>query len=281
MNMRSIRAVVVIAGAIVVALAGADRASAAGAVLISTCQTLTDTNTTYKLTTDLTSCNDCLVVATSKITIDLQGHSITNTVCPGSNAAISDQGSKFDLIVVKNGKVAGYDTGVRLSESTRVSVLGVTAKDSTNGILAGPQALVKSSEASGNSVGIVVRDRGQVQQCNAHDNAQVGIAAFGDNCLITMNTANNNDGFGIVTINGNRCTVSYNTASNNGFVGIDVGAGDLGGTGHLVTQNVALDNDIVDYTIKCPSDVTNNTSTNGFPASYEIDGTGCHFVNNN
>src|SRR5262245_49326019 len=77
MHQRSIRVAAVLAVAIVTALAGADRASAAGTVAIDSCRALTDTNTTYKLTTDLTSCGDCLVVANNKITIDLQGHSIT------------------------------------------------------------------------------------------------------------------------------------------------------------------------------------------------------------
>ena len=33
---------------------------------------------------------------------------------------------------------------------------------------------------------------------------------------------------------------------------------------NMVTHNVALNNTI-DYVTRCPSDVTNNTSTNGFP----------------
>jgi hypothetical protein len=90
-----LRVVIVLAIALVTALAGADRASAAGAVPISTCQTLSDANTTYRLTTNLTSCNSCLscdsclIVANDRITIDLQGHSITNKGCPGFQEAIT------------------------------------------------------------------------------------------------------------------------------------------------------------------------------------------------
>ena len=51
-------------------------------------------------------------------------------------------------------------------------------------------ALSSPLEASGNDIGIEVDgDRGQVQQCNSHDNASIGIAALGDHCLITMNFA--------------------------------------------------------------------------------------------
>ena len=70
-----------------------------------------------------------------------------------------------------------------------------------------------------------------------------------------MNTASDNDQFGIIT-DGNKCTVSYNTASNNGSAGIDAGAS-FGGTGHLVTHNVALGNasgsGSFDYGINCPA----------------------------
>jgi len=272
---------VIAAIAIVTTLAGADQARAAGAVRIDACQTLSVPNTTYKLTTDLTSCGDCLVVAADRITIDLQGNSITNTGCADSGFAITaEPGSARDLIVVKNGSVSGYAAGVALEGSTRVSVLGITAKDNSSvGIAVGPRSLVKSSEVSGNSTGIHVHDRSQVQQCNAHNN-NVGISSVGDNCLITMNTANFN-AVGVALPDGNKCTVSYNTASNNFSVGIDAGAFFVGGSGHLVTQNVALGNGSFDYAINCPSTVSNNTSTHGFPASYLFNGTSCHLTNNN
>lgn len=271
MHQRSIRVAAVLAVAIVTALAGADRASAG---VISACQTLSDFNTVYKLDTDLTSCGDCLVVANNKITIDLQGHSITST-CPGGFSAITDLAG-FDLITVKNGTVSGYEIGVDLPDSTRVSVLGVKAtNNSIVGIWVG-DGLVKSSEASGNDIGIEVDgDRGQVQQSNSHDNISIGIAALGDHCLVTMNFANGN-GHGIVA-GGNKCTVSYNTANSNGVAGIDAGFSD-GGTGHLVTRNTAINNADVDFNIACPSDVTNNTSSGG---SYNFIGPGCHLVNNN
>ena len=118
--------------------------------------------------------------------------------------------------------------------------------------------------------------RGQVQQCNAHDNVD-GIIAVGDNCLITMNTANFNADVGIAT-GGNKCTISFNTTSNN-HVGILAGVGWHEGTGYLVTQNVALNNGAFDFGIACPSDVTYNMSS-GAPSSYVFSGTGCHLVNN-
>jgi hypothetical protein len=259
---------------VAVLLAWTTDASADGAVNIATCQTLSIPNTVYKLTTDLDSCSgSCLIVAADRITIDMQGHSIKG--CQSQvGAAMFDQDSPRDVIVVKNGSVSGFRSGVDLFASTRVTVLGVTAANNLVGIAAGVQALVKSSEAFFNDVGIRVSGRGQVQQCNAQFNNIFGIHAVGGNCLITMNTANANLQHGIVA-SGDRCTVSYNTARENLFVGIAVG----GGAPHLITRNVALDN-AIDYGIVCPSDVTYNESTNGFPASYERVGTGRHFVDN-
>jgi parallel beta-helix repeat protein len=256
MHKRSIR-VAVMAVAILSAIAGADRASAGGVKIFSACQTLSDFNTVYKLATDLGSCGDCLFVTNSKITIDLQGHSIAST-CPSGGkvgAAITDDFAPLDLITVKNGSIIGYDVGVLLAGSSRASVLGVKTKNhSFNGVWLGAHGLVKFTESSGNSYGIEVGAYGQVQQSNAHDN-EVGILAIGDNCLITGNTANSN-GAGIET-SGDKCTVSYNTANDNRFFGILAGVFGIG-TGHLITQNVALHNGTVefgeiDFAINCPS----------------------------
>jgi parallel beta-helix repeat protein len=271
----------------------ANRASAAGAVNISTCRTLSDFGTVYRLTANLTSCGDCLIVANNQITIDLQGHSITSTTpqCGLGASAITDQFVSRDLIVVRNGTVSGYDLGVSLRESTRASVLGVkanvlgTTAAGSVGIAVGPHGLVKGSEATSNPAGndaigiLIVGPRGQVQQSNAHDNRD-GIRAVGaDNCLITANTASSNVA-AIVVANSNRCTISFNTANDNERFGIVAGAGF--GTGHLVTGNVALNNreGMFDYQIGCPSTVTNNDSTKGFPASYDLLGNGCKTSNN-
>jgi hypothetical protein len=281
MPTRTVRRLTTMTLALAATLTWVPAAHAAGAVNIDSCQTLSTANTVYKLTADLTSCGTCLVVANDRITIDLQGHSISST-CPGkagSGSAISAGDgvtTPRDLVVIRNGTVSGYSDGVFLPFSTRVSVLGIKATDNfTTGIHAGAQSLVKSSEASGNEAGIQVGDRGQVQQSSAHNNRLYGIFADGDKCLITMNTANFNGFAGILAF-GNRCTESFNTANNNTQNGILTT-----GSANLVTGNVALNNTSgIDYLVQCPSTVTNNDSTNGFPTFYDLIGTGCHTANN-
>lgn len=254
--------------AVLIGLAWTTQSHAAGAVNIATCQTLDSPNTTYKLTADLESCETCFVFAADRITLDLQGYSITST-CTRVNDGI--RGNR-DLSVIKNGTVKAFKNGISLS-GPRTSLLGVVVKDNDIGInLTGSQALVKACEAAGNFIGIVVGDRGQVQQCNVHDNSGWGIVANGDNCLVTQNTLNGNS-HGMQVGNGSKGTVSYNTVNQSPGTGIEVGFNF--GAGYLVTRNVVLNSGQIDYRISCPSDVSFNTSTNGFPASYDLQGSGC------
>src|SRR6185369_3997582 len=77
--------------ATVTALAGADRASAGGAVNIDSCQTLSTPNTTYRLTADISNASDCLIVAADRITIDLQGNSLISPFAT-DGIGITDRG---------------------------------------------------------------------------------------------------------------------------------------------------------------------------------------------
>jgi Right handed beta helix region len=270
------RRMAIVAGTLLAALAFARAADAQGVINITSCQTLSIPNTVYRLTADLSSSGgDCLTVAADRITIDLQGHSITG---PGvfPNRAIGDDSSQpRDVIVIKNGTVSGFaGDGIGL-HSRRVSVISVTANNNEGAGIAifGEQSLVKSSTASFNEgAGIALfGHRAQVEQSTANKNTAGGIIT-GPNCLVTRNTANENLASGIDA--GHHCTVSHNTANDNDGNGIDVV------NGSLVTRNTATNNSVHDFVAICPATVTYNTSTNGFPASYDLTGTGCHTVGN-
>lgn len=255
----------------VLALVCAPYVHATGVINISTCQTLDSPNTVYRLTEDLQSCETCFVFAADKVTLDMQGHTIESSCFQEHDGMRGNR----DSTVVKNGTVRSYKNGLSLS-GPRTTVLGVTVTANDIGMnLTGPLALVKSCTARDNFVGVIVGERGQVQQCNIVLSGQ-GIIANGDNTLVTQNILDSND-TGISAGNGNKATVSYNTVKN-GANGIEVGI--AGGTGHLVTRNVALNNAIVDYNVNCPSDVTYNSSSNGFPDSYHFEGIGCKTVGN-
>ena len=257
---------------------GSTGADAAGIVNIATCQTLTTPNTVYRLTEDLTACDECLIVTADRITIDLQGRSIIGT-CDGSGVGIA--GQDVALTTVRNGLISGFGVGIDLLFSRRSQVLNVHAVDNLlAGIFVGTQSLVKSSSASGSLLfGILADERSQIQDSDASFNFLVGIAA-GDRCLVTRNTANGNEGGGIAT--GGSCTVSFNVASGNGGIGILAGGISLlDGSNDLVTRNIANDNGDIGISVQCPGTVTfNQASGNGL--DYELFGTPpCRTVNNN
>ena len=123
-------------------------------------------NIVYKLTRDITGADgDCLIAAADRITLDLQGFSLTGTAV---GTAITDNFRPHrDLIVVKNGAISNVDRGIDLN-SSRVSIIAVTASHNGSGIfLSGARSLVKSSTASSNISGFwiaAVGDRAQIQQ---------------------------------------------------------------------------------------------------------------------
>jgi len=276
MPTRTVRRLAAVTLALAAALTWLPAAHAAGVVNIDSCQFLTTPGTTYKLTTDLSSCGDCLAVLADRVTVDLQGHSITST-CDDFGRAVTDFGVTRDAasIVIKNGAVSAYPIGIDLFASTRVTVVGLAVTGSRFvGIGTGAKSLVKSSvvinQPEGSGTGISVGDRGQVQESDASNNS-LGIVC-GSQCLITRNTANNNV-IGILA--GSKTTVSFNTANDNGLLGISVAEGSL------VTRNTATGNaGLADFSVQCPSTVTFNTSEFGFPASYEFVGTDCRATNN-
>src|SRR5215510_3502177 len=133
MTPRRVRHLAAVAIALLSALAVWATDAHAGAVNISTCQTLGTPNTVYKLTANLTSCGDCLIVGDDRITIDLQGHTISST-CPGTGAAITDQGVSYDLTTVRAANIDSFAVGVDLLAGTRSSVIDVTATNNNFGI---------------------------------------------------------------------------------------------------------------------------------------------------
>ena len=249
-------------------------ASPAAAVTnIDACQTLDKFGETYRVTQDLSSCDEtCLIVANDRITIDLQGHQIAGG-CPGDNfgAGITDAGVARDSITVKNGTVSSYDFGfgIDLRASGRTTVRNVTTSANRAAIAVGSQSLLKDCHVSGNFTAITGGDRVQIQGCNVSDNLN-GISV-GDQCLITSNVASRNN-VGISA--GERCTISHNVANNNYAGGIGAGPGSL------VTSNVANDN-FVGIGVVCPATVTNNTATGNGLFNYQFLGAGCHTNNNN
>ena len=259
---------------------------AAAAVSIAACGILDTFGQTYNATADLQACGgDCLVVANDRITINLQGHSITQTCPTPFGAGVTDGGIARDLTVVKNGAIIGFVFGIELDTSIRSEVRNIgVAENGLDGILVGNRSLVRGCEAVSNGFGSILggdgvrgKDNVQVLDCEASGNGANGIRV-GDRCLVTLSTAEENLEDGIAT--GGGCAVIRNTASGNDDDGIDVGRdGAVDGSRSLVTLNRTDDNFDVGARVTCPSTVTNNVSS-GNGVNYVFDGAGCITRNN-
>jgi len=291
MKSRAIRDLAAVPMAIT-ALAWTAGARAADVVNISSCQMLRMPNTVYRLIADLSSCGTCLIVANNRITINLQGHSITGSCDPSMApdvvpTGISDGGTARDLTTVRDGSIFGFRHGVDLFFSTRSQLLNVEASwNEFYGIRLGQNSLAKGCSAAHNGFnGVTVGDRSEVRGCDVRfngteENGGNGIFA-GDHCLVTQNRAHDNVENGIAT--GGFCTVSFNTASHNADDGIDVGADeDLDGRHSLIAHNTTNDNGDIGIEAACPSAVTFNASSGNRRLNYSLvdSDAPCHTVGN-
>ncbi len=86
---------------------------AEGRFPLSKCTTITSPGS-YLLTNDITqTVTPCIDIQSSKVTVDLGGHSITSTV-----GGVSINSSGFTDITIKNGIISNANTGISLSNTT-------------------------------------------------------------------------------------------------------------------------------------------------------------------
>jgi hypothetical protein len=123
--------------AVVAAVGLGDPAPAAAVTPVNACTDLTKAGETYVLTGDIPfppGRAACFVLLADRITLDLNGHTITG---PGAvfdgQAGIWDNNQARTLTVVKNGSVRAFEVGLLLQLATRGTVRGVTASDNVVG----------------------------------------------------------------------------------------------------------------------------------------------------
>jgi len=103
---------------------------------ISTCRELNESNTVYRLTTDVSSAGTCFNVTNNSITIDCQGHKITYGTGTGTHYGVY---SDRDSIVIKNCTIT--------TSSTTDTTYGIYLRDSSHNV-------IESVNASYNQMGI-------------------------------------------------------------------------------------------------------------------------------
>lgn len=190
-------------------------------------------------------------------TIDLQGFTLRGN---GTGAGVTDGGVDFEGIVVRNGTLTNFDSGVVLGTSEDAVVEGMR--------------IIENPGAAGN--GILIAEGGRVSGSSVVGNGNVGISATNTfNAVIVDNTVRDNGGIGIdgglsciiknnmVSFNGDdgihsisRCTINDNFVHNNTGDGID------SGIDTLLSNNNVTNNGGSGIAGSCPSIVTENTVAN-------------------
>jgi hypothetical protein len=208
----------------------------------------------------------CLGITTDFVTIDLAGFSITGD---GTGVGIQTFRDDQQGIVVRNGTIADFETGIVLAGGSSI-IEGVRVLRNLAGILAANSISIVRNNIVQNNRGFGIAAMGTVSGNIAFGNA-FGIVAPGPGSNVTGNLARNNSSEGIVASG----TVTGNTSNENGTSGIRVF--DQGST---VSGNTAARNGGTGILVVCPSNVIGNTATNNTGGNLVLDGAGCTNIDN-
>ncbi len=246
---------------------GSGEALAAGPTKITKCQTITQPGS-YLVDNNLTATGDCLVIAADFVTLDLGGFVLTGN---GTGAGVTDNFTDHKGIVVRNGMVTNFSTGILLHGAGSVvegvrsinnggtgiavgfgTVTGNTAANNGfYGIFAGSGIVAGNMASDNGSDGIVGLASGSVVTGNvARSNGRNGINGGFQGAVFTGNAAYGNGGKGIVAAG----SVTGNSAAGNGGHGIQVAGG-------VATGNDAVSNGADGLHVLCPSNVIGNKAT--------------------
>lgn len=271
--MNGFRRVVGIGSTLALTVLGVVVAAPAQAANVSCGQTITQ-NTT--LNGNVGPCNIGIEIGANNVTLDLNGFTVSGTIGRGEEGGIK----MFNRsnVMIRNGTVRGFDTGIYVETSTRVTILNMTATENVGqgifdeGIqfyLSDRNSVINSTVTrNGHGAGIAVYDgsyniidKNLIADNNTrgiddtHGNQQnIGVRIFflGDRAgPTTGNVVSNNDvrGNGLDGIQFSRFTVGNtaknNTVVNNGLTGGSIRDGDgiaVFGRGNFVQDNEVLGN---------------------------------------
>jgi hypothetical protein len=100
----------------------ADEAKAA--TPIATCPYTIASPGSYVLTKNLTVAGTCITISANAVVLDMQRHTITGN---GTGNGITD-GGFFQAIVIANGTVQDFETGIVMNNSHPVTLTGMTVQ---------------------------------------------------------------------------------------------------------------------------------------------------------
>ncbi len=234
-------------GRILQTAALASLATAAHAVTdIGTCQTINQSGS-YRLTQNLVTSGNCLVINVSNVSIDLAGHHISGTSTSPLVSGVTIPSSRHGItnIEVRNGTIRNFAHGISLLDVHYARIENVRAIDNrADGILVSSSVVVRNSFVAGNRfAGIRIQDAS---------------IAPGYGGTITDN---------VVLLNGH--------GSNIAMGGIEVES-----VGALIARNQVRHNSWHGIAAPCPATVIDNSSTGNNTkglggVNLKLDGAGC------
>jgi hypothetical protein len=205
-----------------------------------------------------------MIAISGPVAIDLQGHTINGN---GTGFGITDGvgSSSHQGIVVANGTITNFDTGIGVNFSHPVTITGMNVNKNRNqGIALFGAFTVINTRVDGNGTdGIHINGNlaGMIFASEANNNGGNGIISLGGPVLVTASLANANGETGIalsvqggVLTSGNQVIASQ--AIGNGGNGIDLSAEPE----NAVTESVALHNSRAGIVLLCPADAVSNTA---------------------
>ncbi len=162
------RKLLVLLGVVVATIGGVVAPSSAAP---PSCGTVITRSTT--LTADLLGCtSDGLIIGASRLTLDLGGHTLGGATGNGS-VGIRIAGRQDVKIV--NGSIAGFDTGIAVADSKRVTVRDVTVSSEVTGVRFDgvDHSYIRSSSITGvfDSILLVDSDDNEVSDTSGHGDA--------------------------------------------------------------------------------------------------------------
>lgn len=213
-------------------------ARAAGSTAIAACGTISAPGN-YVVTNNLTASGNCLTLTVSNVAIDLKGHKIQGD---GTGGGITDGGNSIAYIIVANGKITNFATGIDLTTDTdqtsdlllNVNVSGNTADGINIGGRDNNLSNVTASNNGGNGV-VLGNCCDSLSNITTNGNGSDGVHFQAEDYLLNV-TSNGNNGDGVS--GGHDSSMTNSVTNKNGGNGVE-----FGGTS-LVVSSVANANQV-------------------------------------
>ena len=172
-----------------------DSALAGGPKKINRCMTITKSGSyivNKNLQATANTGGNCIIIKTDFVTLDLNGFTLTG-LGNDTGYGVSDFGYIVRQgIVVRNGKVTKFSTGIRLYGCMAAVIENISAVDNDqNGIETGLFNIVRGSTAVGNKLNGIFIGSGSLATGNTAAQNEIGMY-FDCPCNVIGNTAFNN-----------------------------------------------------------------------------------------